>query len=116
VSGAFFDSNILLYSIHKGEARRERASALIRAGGTISVQCLNEFAVVANRKLKMPWDRITEARDTIISLCHVVPVSIDVHLLGTSIAERYRLSVYDSMIVAAAIGSGCGTLYSEDGD
>jgi len=29
-------------------------------------------------------------------------------------AERYGLSVYDAMIVAAALLGGCKTLYSED--
>jgi predicted nucleic acid-binding protein len=30
------------------------------------------------------------------------------------IAERYGFSVYDSMIIAAAKGAGCTTLFSED--
>jgi predicted nucleic acid-binding protein len=29
-------------------------------------------------------------------------------------AERYRLSIYDSMIVAAALHAGCDRLWSED--
>jgi predicted nucleic acid-binding protein len=30
------------------------------------------------------------------------------------IAERYRFSFYDSIIVASALIAGCKTLYSED--
>ena len=30
------------------------------------------------------------------------------------IAERYRFSIHDSIIVALALISGCKTLYSED--
>jgi len=30
------------------------------------------------------------------------------------VSVRHRLSWYDSLIVAAAIEGGCGTLYSED--
>ncbi len=114
MSGAFFDSNILLYCIDRVDARRARASGLIAEGGTISVQCLNEFVSVARRKLAMPWDHVVEARDTIASLCPVVPVTVDVHLLGTRIAERYRLSVYHGMILAAALLAKCEVLYSED--
>jgi len=114
VSGAFFDSNILLYSIYEGEARRERAKEIILAGGTISVQCLIEFVLVTRRKLGMPWASIVEARDTLISLCRVVPVTIEIHLLGVGIAERYKVGIYDGMILAAAIRSRCDVLYSED--
>ncbi len=31
-----------------------------------------------------------------------------------SFAEKYRLSIYDGMIVAAALTAGCDILYSED--
>lgn len=113
MSRAFFDKHPALQHPCRGGSA-ETAGELIGAGGTISVQYLNEFVLVARRKLKMPWERITEARDTIISLCRVVPVSIAVHLLGATIAERYRLGVYDSMILAAAIEYECDTLYSED--
>jgi predicted nucleic acid-binding protein len=34
--------------------------------------------------------------------------------LGRQIAERYRLSVYDAMIVAAAVLAGVRVLYTED--
>lgn len=30
------------------------------------------------------------------------------------VAEHYVLSVYDAMIVSAALLGGCGTLYSDD--
>lgn len=33
---------------------------------------------------------------------------------GRLVAERYGLKVYDAMIVAAAILTGCEILYSED--
>ncbi|MCE6949951.1 hypothetical protein LAZ29_03305 [Cereibacter sphaeroides] len=34
--------------------------------------------------------------------------------VGRAVAERYGLSVYDSMIVAAALIAGCNTLWTED--
>lgn len=33
---------------------------------------------------------------------------------GLEIAERWRFSFYDALIVAAALSAGCKTLYSED--
>lgn len=37
-----------------------------------------------------------------------------INLFSTDIAERYRLTVYDGMIIGAALLAGCGVSYSED--
>jgi predicted nucleic acid-binding protein len=37
-----------------------------------------------------------------------------VHDTGLALAERYGISIYDAMIVAAALRADCDTLWSED--
>jgi predicted nucleic acid-binding protein len=44
MSGDFFDTNVLLYLISEDAEKADRAEALVRAGGGISVQVLNEAA------------------------------------------------------------------------
>jgi predicted nucleic acid-binding protein len=44
----------------------------------------------------------------------VVPLTLETHERGLELAERYRLQLYDGMIVAAAQLAGCTVLYSED--
>jgi predicted nucleic acid-binding protein len=78
------------------------------------VQVLNEIANVALRKLGMPWREINEVLALIQSICPAEPLTIETHDQGRFISERYGLSVYDAMIVAAALLAGCETLYSED--
>ena len=90
------------------------AEACLGKGGVISVQVLNEFASVANRKLAMGWDEITNVLQDIRSLCEVVPLSVQSHDTGLGLASRYGFSLYDAMIVASALESGCSTLLSED--
>jgi predicted nucleic acid-binding protein len=34
--------------------------------------------------------------------------------MGKRLAERYGLSIYDSMIAASALDAGCDKLWSED--
>ena len=46
--------------------------------------------------------------------CEIVPLTLETHMRGIAYAERYKLAIYDSMIVAAAVTAGCTTLYSED--
>ena len=111
---AFIDTNILLYLLSEDSNKADRAETIVRAGGTISVQVLNELANVTHRKLAMSWIEINEFLSLIRSLCSIEPLTIETHDLGKLIAERYKLSVYDAMIVAAALLGGCETLYSED--
>ncbi len=110
----FFDTNVVLYLLSADAAKADRAEDLLAAGGTISVQVLNEFAAVALRKLRMPWPEIREALAAIRSVCSVVPLSVDTHDRAVQIGERYGLSICDSLIVAAALLAGCKTLWSED--
>jgi predicted nucleic acid-binding protein len=110
---AFFDTNILLYLL-SDDTKADKAEALIAMGGVVSVQVLNEFASVAFRKLKMTWSEIREILATIRAICEVIPVTVEIHEAGLAIAERYRLSLYDSLILAAAAKAECRIVYSED--
>ncbi|WP_396957861.1 PIN domain-containing protein, partial [Nitrosomonas sp.] len=47
-------------------------------------------------------------------ICSVVPVTVEVHDQGLRIVEHYGFSIYDALIVAAALSANCTILYSED--
>lgn len=111
---AFIDTTILIYLLSEDLNKADQAEAVVRDGGTISVQVLNELTNVTHRKLAMSWMEINDLLSLIRSLCSVEPLTIETHDMGRIIAQRYNLSVYDAMIVAAAILSDCETLYSED--
>jgi len=112
--GSFFDTNVLLYTTSSAALKAERAERLIAVGGTISVQVLNEIANVARRKMRFSWKRTHDLLSRLRQLLPVIPVTLSIHEAGLALAERYSLSVYDGMIVAAALDSGCDTLWSED--
>jgi predicted nucleic acid-binding protein len=116
VSGpAFFDSNVLLYTLAKNDPRQAVADRLLAAGGTISVQSLNEFAAVARRKLRFSWPETMQALSDIRALCAPpLPITLATHEAGLRIADRLGYRFYDSLIIASALEAGCGTLYSED--
>jgi predicted nucleic acid-binding protein len=112
-----FDSNIVIYAMAESVMDFDKPSLareIIQTGGIISVQVLNEVAHVALRKLSKTWHEINYALDIIREFCDVVPVTVETHDEGRYIAERYKLSVFDAMIVAAASLSSCEILYSED--
>ena len=110
----FFDTNVLLYLLSADESKADRAEEELGAGGVISVQVLNEFASVASRKQKMSLAEIREVLALIRALCKVVPITEETHEKGLTLADKYGLSLYDAMIVASALLSGCDTILSED--
>lgn len=112
--GKFLDSNILLYLMTPDDRKADISKRLLDEGCIISVQVLNEVANVLRRKYRLPWDDIRKFLDTVKQLADVVDVNLDIHLQGISIAERYGFAIYDAMIVAAAIKTGCEFVVTED--
>jgi predicted nucleic acid-binding protein len=110
----FFDTNVLLYLVSGDMAKANRAEQLVEQGGVISVQVLNEFAAVAAGKKDIQFAKIRKSLSAFRALFAVVALDIETHERGLDIAERYRVSIYDSMIVAAALRADCTTLYTED--
>jgi len=110
----FLDSNVVLYLLSDDSSKADSAEALLKTHPVISVQVLNEVTHVCIRKLKMGWDEVAQFLDLVRSFCKVVPLTIGTHDRARQIAERHRLSFYDSCIVAAAADAGCLILYSED--
>jgi predicted nucleic acid-binding protein len=115
VIGSFaIDTNIAIYAISDGP-KCDAATVLLEAGPSISVQLLNEFLNVNLRKRHLPWSEIEELLAVIVNLAAGVRhIDIELHRTGREIAKRYRLAVYDSLIIAAALLDECEVLYSED--
>lgn len=112
-------TNVLVYMVSADVAKATVSEALVRAGGIVSAQVLNEFTHVLKRKFRATWPQIDVQLAAIRSTCRIVPVTVDVHDRGVhdrglEYAERYMLQVHDSMIVAAAVLAGCAVLLSED--
>ena len=109
-----FDTNVVLYLLSGDAAKANRAAQLLQNGGAISVQVLNEFTAVALRKFRMRIDEIRDLLATIRQSCEVTPLDITTHERALEVVERYRMSIYDALIVAAALASECSILWTED--
>jgi predicted nucleic acid-binding protein len=115
----FVDSNVFLYALDKANLKKQQAARNWRAElwksrrGRLSFQVLGEFYVNALRLLPKARDEVrAEVRD----LLTWRPVVTDAALLerGWRIQDRYQLSYWDALIVAAAKTSSCGYLLTED--
>jgi predicted nucleic acid-binding protein len=112
--GSFFDTNILIYLASDDAAKADRAEAIVREGGAISVQVLNEVANVARRTMQLSWEETSGRLSSLRELLTVHPVTVDTHELGLALAERHQLALYDALIAASALLAECDRLWSEN--
>ena|SRR5436305_13193565 len=112
----FLDTNVLIYFYTSTEPEKKRRAAelLLESEGTISTQVLGELANVLSKKYHFTWKEISAACDEVKGLFSVQTVSIDTISKAIVIAERYKYSYFDSLIISAALAAECSNLYSED--
>jgi predicted nucleic acid-binding protein len=115
----FVDTNVLLYALDRADLKKQQAAREWRdelwksRRGRISFQVLQEFYAKVIQKWPAGRD---EARAEVRDLLAWLPVTVDAAILerGWKIQDRYRLSFWDSLIVAAAKSAGCRYLLTED--
>jgi predicted nucleic acid-binding protein len=111
----FLDTNVLVYAYSRDDARTIAARQLLLDGGVVGLQVLNEFVSVARSKLAMTWAEVQEAVEKIVILCpNPRPLNIETHLRALGLSRRYGLSIWDSLIIAAAVEARCSKLLTED--
>ena len=109
------DTNILIHAFSEDEAKAGAAEAILAAGGCLSVQVLNEFVNVCRRKLNLDWPEIEERLAAVKALANeVAPLSLEVHEKAVELARDHNFSIYDALIVAAALSLNCTQLVTED--
>jgi predicted nucleic acid-binding protein len=117
----FLDTNIFVYTFDtKAPAKAKRAARLIRQAadtgeGVVSYQVVQEFFNVAFRRFSRPMN-VAEAEQYLITVFRpllAVHSSPTLYVEALRVSGKYRLSWYDSLIVAAALQSQCGVLYSD---
>ncbi len=117
---AFFDTNILLYSISRNPdelLKRERAISLLEDdSGSLSIQVLQEFYVQATRDSRsdaIPHE-LAEGLIAAWSRFRIQDMTLPVLNSALHIRKTYRFSFWDSTIIAAARALGCDRVYTED--
>ena len=121
---AFLDTNIFLYDVDAAapRAKRKIARDLIRdalkrrQNVVVSYQIIQEFLNVATGKFSTAIT-IPDAQrylNTVFRPLLAVHSSVELFHAALDIGARYRISWYDSLVVAAAGEAKCSVLYSED--
>jgi len=123
MNGRFFlDTNVFVYSFDaSAPAKARRAGDLIRRAvstgkGIVSYQVVQEFFNLALRRFAQPMT-VAEAEQylaTVFRPLLAIHSSQAVYVEALRLSERYSLSWYDALIVAAAIEGESTLLLSED--
>ncbi len=123
MNGRFFlDTNVFVYSFDRSApAKLRRATQLIRRAvatrkGIVSYQVAQEFFNVALQRFAQPMT-VAEAEQYLATVFRpLIAIHSSQALYGEALrlSDQYRLSWYDSLILAAAIEGQCSVLYSED--
>jgi predicted nucleic acid-binding protein len=113
---AFIDTNVFVYlqSTTDVEKRDLSRRAIDVLDCVCSTQVLSELASVLVKKAKIPHDRVGEIIDGTVQVCELAMVTHATVQDALRIAKENVLGVYDSLIVASALESGCEYLVSED--
>jgi predicted nucleic acid-binding protein len=113
----FLDSNIVIYTYCNNSAEKQQKAKQLftEQTVTISTQVLQETANTLHRKFKADFQTISSLLKECV--CNSTTLHVNTHdtvLKACAIADDYRFSFYDSLIIASAIEAGCQILYSED--
>jgi len=116
---SFLDTNVLLYTDdHDTPAKQAKALALfvqIRTDktGVISTQVLQEYFPTATRQLGVP---AAIARRKVELFAHLDLVVLDLPdiLSAIDLHRLHQCSLWDALIVRAALQAKCAMLYTED--
>ena len=116
---SFIDTNILIYAEARDKPEKQQAAlALLKelyegTNGVLSTQVLQEYCIVAIKKLKLPPQHIRAQLD-LYEQFEVIQVTPAIIRTGLDLAQTRSVSFFDAIVLACAQTAGCRVLLSED--
>lgn len=115
----FIDTNVLVYADDaRDPCKQARARDLVRRllrerRGVLSLQVLQEYFAAATRKLGLA-SADARRRVEVYSRFDVVTLRLPDLLAAIDLHRLHKLSVWDALVVRAALNGSCVTLHTED--
>jgi predicted nucleic acid-binding protein len=113
----FLDSNVVIYAYCNNSADKQQKAKQLFAEKTvvISTQVLQETANTLHRKFKADFHTIRLLlEECVLNVTALHVNTYETVLKACAIAESYKFSFYDGLIIASALEAECQILYSED--
>jgi predicted nucleic acid-binding protein len=115
----FVDTNVLVYADDRSAGpKRYQARKLIQEvmrakTGVLSLQVLQEYFSVATKKLGISAVGARQ-RVELLGRLDVVILGVQDLLAAIDIHRLHTFSIWDALLIRAALNAGCRVIYSED--
>ncbi len=113
----FFDTNLLIYLYSSDEpTKKDKITQLVNSieNPFISTQVICEISNVLWRKKSLNWSYVKQVIDELEKAFIIKKVLLQDIYKAYEIADKYKYSFFDSLILASSIKLNCKVLYSED--
>jgi predicted nucleic acid-binding protein len=116
---SFFDSNVLVYADDKAAPAKQKISVDLvakhrRAGtGVLSLQVLQEYFVVATKKLHVD-PTVARRKVELLAEFDIMTPEVGDILAAIDLHRLHGFSFWDGLVLQMARQSGCSILFSED--
>ena len=115
---SFVDTNVVVYAFDTADAAKQQ-TAIALLGSVqrlvVSTQVVLELWWVLTHRLALPLPE-DQAAAVVDELCRLPVVTTDVEMVRRAIdtSRRFRVAVWDAMIIEAARSAGCDRVLTED--
>src|SRR5688500_10826546 len=119
IDRVFVDTNVFVYADDAAaDDKRDRARAVLaplirERRAVVSTQVMQEYFVVATRKLKMTPERGRRRVERLARL-DVVVIRPELVLAAIDLHRLHAFSLWDALVIACASAAGCHLVLSED--
>lgn len=81
---------------------------------TVSSQVISAYLNVLRRILNLPKEVLIGEAISWLKICRIVPTNLTILRSAHRLISQYKFQLFDAIIVAGALETGCTILYSED--
>jgi predicted nucleic acid-binding protein len=96
------------------DQKRLIAEQILISKPFISAQVLTEVANVCKRRFKYRKDQLLNLWGDLLTDCILTQTDVATFNKAIALSKQYDFQLFDSLIVASALNTGCSMLYSED--
>ncbi len=79
-----------------------------------SIQAINEFHWILDRKYKIDEKLINKKINSILEISEVNDLNLETYLNSYKLRKNYSISFWDSLMLSSTLLSKCNIFYSED--
>ncbi len=109
------DTNVAIH-LHdvQDPARQATAQQVMAQAPVVSAQVVSEYLNVLQRRLRVEKKVALAMAQEVFGQCEIAPVTHTTLANAARLLARYDFQLFDAIVVANALETGCTVLYSAD--